>query len=90
MWNVVRKGDKGKYLGNIKNIEPHMYEDEAISNFKKILKAGIERCGFYSHPSDTCYGSSSDGLGPAAILLAVKTRAANSRNGWACLEVSSP
>ena len=79
MWSVVKKGDKENYLGNIKNIERgHMYEDEAISNFKKISKAGIERCGFFIHPSDTCYGSSPDGLGPAAILLEVKTRAANS------------
>ena len=44
----------------------------------KESKAIIERCGFFTHPSDNQYGASPDALGPAGILLEIKTRAINS------------
>ena len=51
MWNVVRKGDKEQYLGNIKNIERgHMCEDEAISNFKKNLESWNRKMWIFYSP----------------------------------------
>ena len=41
-------------------------------------KAAIKSCGFFIDPCNERYGASPDGLGPAAILLEVKTRAENS------------
>ena len=79
IWEVVKNGTTEPDLNHIKNIRRgHYFEDEAIKHFEKVSKAKIEKCGFFSHPYDNCYGSSPDGLGPSGILLEVKIRAAGS------------
>ena len=43
-----------------------------------LSNAKIEKCGYFCYSLDNKYGCSPDGLGPAGILLEVKTRAARS------------
>ena len=43
-----------------------------------LSNAKIEKCGYFCYSLDNKYGCSPDGLGPAGILLEVKTRAAGS------------
>ena len=62
-----------KYLENIKRGK--LYEDEALHYFCKVSSSSVEKCGFFLHPDDARYGSSPDALGPAGIIIEVKTRA---------------
>ena len=42
----------------------HYYEEEATTNFEKVLIGKIKKCGFFLHPTDTRYDISPDALGP--------------------------
>ena len=72
------------YLNNIKRGQ--MFENDAIKNFEMLSNAKIEKYSYFCYTLDNKYGCSPDGLGPAGILLEVKTRAAGSTGPITSLE----
>lgn len=78
-WKIIKEGLKEKDISHIENIKcRQLFEDEAIRYFEEITKSKTERCGFFIHPMNNKFGSSPDALGPAGILIEIKTRAKNS------------
>ena len=53
------------------------FEKFALDLFEKESHCQSKRCGFFLHSDDKRYGASPDGLGPADIILEIKTRAKN-------------
>lgn len=67
-------------MSGIKNIaRGHQYEEEALQYFAKVSKSSASTCGFFLHPFNNRFGASPDGLGPAGILVEIKTRAENAQ-----------
>ena len=78
-WATIKTGKKEEDISNIPNVARGKYfEEEALRHLMKESGATIKTCGFFNHPWDNRYGASPDGLGPAGILIEVKTRAAGS------------
>ena len=77
-WQIVKDGKNEKDISYIPNIQRgHKYEKEAVAYFENMSKAETSECGFYSHSSRNRFGASPDALGPAGILIEIKTRAQN-------------
>lgn len=79
-WRIVKTGVEDKnLLSNIENIcRGQQYEKEALAYFEKVSKCTASECGFFLHPGNSRFGASPDALGPAGLLLEIKTRACNS------------
>ena len=79
-WEIVINGtNESKLLSGIENIRRgHEFEEKGVSYFELMSKAKTEKCGFFKYPGNERYGASPDSLGPAGLLLEVKTRAVNS------------
>eukprot|EP00794_Sanderia_malayensis_P008327 gene8327-9220_t len=76
---IIREGHIESDISKIRNIQRgRQFEAIAIAKMMQDSNATIKPCGFFIDPSNERYGASPDGLGPAAILLQVKTRAENS------------
>ena len=79
LWDVVKNGTNEKDISNIINIKRgHFYENEALQYFMTKSKATAEKCGFFVHPTNSRFGSSPDAIGPAGLIIEIKTRALNS------------
>ena len=74
--DTIREGHVENGISRITNIERgRKFEAIAIENMMQDSNATIKSCRFFIDPSNERYGASPDGLGPAAILLEVKSRA---------------
>ena len=79
LWDVVKNGTNEKDISSIINIKRgHFYENEALQYFMTKSKATAEKCGFFVHPTNSKFGSSPDAIGPAGLIIEIKTRALNS------------
>ena len=77
--DIIREGQIENDISWIRNIERgRKFETIAIEKMMQESKTTIKSCGFFIDSGNERYGASPDGLGPAAILLEVKTRAENS------------
>ena len=73
-WSTVNSGNQELVMKHIKNIfRGHQFEDVAIVHFKRMRKCKTIRSGFFYFTNSIRYSSSSDALGPLAILHEVKT-----------------
>ena len=78
MWDIVKNGTHEPDLSGIENIRRgHLFEKDGIDFFEKMSKSSTKRCGFFLHPNSYRYGASPDALGPAGVIVEIKTRAAN-------------
>ena len=79
MWDVVINGTAEADMQNIENIRRgHFYEEEDLRYFSEVSKATYSQCGFFKHPNNQRFGASPDALGPAGLLIEIKTRAKGS------------
>ena len=73
-WSTVNSGNQEPVMKHIKNIfSGHQFEDVAIVHFKRMRKCKTIRSGFFYFTNSIRFSSSSDALGPLAILHEMKT-----------------
>ena len=79
-WNIAEKGyhENEKINSNTESFKRVIFfEKFALDLFEKESHCQSKRCRFFLHSDDKRYGASPDGLGPADIILEIKTRAKN-------------
>ena len=72
--DIIKEGQIENEISWIRNNEwGRKFEAIAIEKMMQESKATTKLCGFFIDPCNERYGASPDGLGPATILLEVKT-----------------